>query len=442
MAEKFTSSPGPSDIRDYNKNKNAYDANKTAFQTMSQYVLDPVELGSNAYVKYAEVASDPISGFREFNRIYARLVSEPAPAGSGARNSWEYLQTLLRATKYSKGKTPAGVVDTADRTGLTDAIRNSLAMGETDVISFLESVVKYGGRGGGVKQPDTTTKFSAQVTRAFKLKDLGDATRTYTDAFMLAYNMAPDSTSIDAFKKAWNTEVKKQDVSTATEYKTVMTPVIDKKTGKQKKNAEGVLQYKSTTYSTTPTVGEGFTPEEQSQWMASYIATNFPSRQWNMGEIGGAAKVLYDGLVQTAQANYEKPPTFEEAAPIITKIMGTGNAQVAQQLTGQYLQEYRNAAAKRFMSLAPDLAQGKDASSIVNNYANMVSSALETSVDTSDSLMVKILNYQDSKGNYRLPNEFELNSMLMADPRRKYTSVAKNEAINLAQSLKSQLQLG
>ena len=161
-----------------------------------------------------------------------------------------------------------------------------------------------------------------------------------------------------------------------------------------------------------------------------------------MGEIGGAAKVLYDGLVQTAQANYEKAPTFEEAAPVITKIMGTGNAQVAQQLTAQYLQEYRNAAAKRFMSLAPDLAQGKDASSIVNKYTDMVSSALETSVDASDSLMVKILNFQDNKGNYRLPNEFELNSMLRTDPRTARTSFAKNEAINLAQSLKSQLQLG
>lgn len=414
---------------------------------MSAYVLSPETLTSDPFVKYAEVASDPIFGFRQFNQLYAGLVQTEAPAGSGARNQWEYLQTLLRASGYSKGKTAIGIVDTDDRNGLVDAIRNSLAMGpgpngQTDVVSFLSAVISSGGRGNAVKQPDTTTKFSAQVTRAFKLKDLGDATRTYTDAFMLAYNMAPDTSSIESFKKAWNTEVKAQDVSTTTEYKTVMEPVIDKKTGKQVKNAAGVLQYKPITYATTPTPGEGFTPEEQSQWMASYISTNFPSKQWNTGEIGGAAKVLYDGLVQTAQANYEKAPTFEEAAPIITKIIGTGNAQVAQQLTAQYLQSYRDAAGKRFMSLAPDLAAGKDASSIVNKYTDMVSSALESSVDTSDSLMLKILNYQDSKGNYRLPNEFELNSMLRTDPRMARTSFAKNEAINLAQSLKSQLQLG
>ncbi|NBQ97879.1 MAG: hypothetical protein EBU12_06595 [Microbacteriaceae bacterium] len=233
-----------------------------------------------------------------------------------------------------------------------------------------------------------------------------------------------------------------------------MVPVYNSKTGKQEKdkngkpkfkplvNAEGVKQYEPVTTSETMIAGEGFTPEEQQQFMANYLAVNFPQKDWNMGKIGGAAKTIYDAMVQVSNNNFEKPPTFEEAAPAIAKIIGTGNSQVATQLIEQYQSNIRNGVAKRFMSLAPDIAAGNDAKPIVDKYSNFLSEALETYVGIDDPLMVRILNYKDEKGNYRLPNDFELSTLTMDDPRNANTSRAINQSVNVAQSLQSQLQIG
>jgi len=53
--------------------------------------------------------------------------------------------------------------------------------------------------------------------------------------------------------------------------------------------------------------------------------------------------------------------------------------------------------------------------------------------------MLKALNFQGSDGKYRLPNDYEVTQLIMKDPRYLQTSKAKNEVVNLAQSLKSGL---
>lgn len=452
MADKFTSSPGPSDVRKYQTGQGSFQQTKTAFQSISQQVLlTPEALASDPYVKYLEVSGDPLARTKQFNILYAGLVGTPPSAGTKFNNSFQELQALLRAKGYSKGKSPLGIVEGADQSGLTKAIQDALAMGQTDVIQFLSALNR---KPKGPKQVDTTTKFTTQITRILQYKDLGDATNGLTDAFMLAYNIAPNTDLITDFQKKWNAELEAQTPATTSRSVVVMTPVFDSKTGKQKKdkngkpmfkplvNAEGVKQYEPVTSSDTVIKGEGFTAEEQKQFMANYIAVNFPTKDWNMGKIGGAAKTIYDAMVQVSNNNFEKPLTFEEAAPIISKIIGTGNSEVATQLIEQYQSNVRNGAAKRFMSLAPDIATGKDAKPIVDKYASFLSDALETSIGIDDPLMVRILNYKDDKGNYRLPNDFELSSITMNDPRELKTSRSINQSVNLAQSLQSQLQLG
>lgn len=452
MAEQFTSSPGPSDVRKYQTGQGSYQQTKTAFQSISQQVLlTPEALASDPYVKYLEVSGDPLARTREFNKLYAGLVGTSPSAGTNFNNAFQELQALLRAKGYSKGKSPLGVVEGADQSGLTKAIQDSLSMGQTDVIQFLSALNT---KPTGPKQVDTTTKFSTQISRALEYKDLGDATNALTDAFMLAYNIAPSNDLITDFQKKWNAELEAQTPSTKARNQVVMVPVYDSKTGKQKKdkngkpkfkplvNAEGVKQYEPVTTSETMRAGEGFTPEEQKQFMANYIAVNFPQKDWNMEKIGGAAKTIYDAMVQVSNNNFEKPPTFEEAAPAITKIIGTGNAQVATQLIEQYQSNIRNGVAKRFMSLAPDIAAGNDAKPIVDKLSNYLSDAFETYVGIDDPLMVRILNYKDDKGNYRLPNDFELSELTMNDIRNGKTSRAINQSVNLAQALQSQLQIG
>lgn len=453
MAEKFSSSPGPSDVRKYQTGQGSFEQTKTAFQSISSSVLlTPEQLNADPYIKFLEASGDPINAFREFNTLYAGLVGQSPSAGSKFNNLYEELQTLLRAKGYSKGKTDLGVPDLLDMSGLAKAIQESFAMGETNVISFLSTISPRPGK--GPKQVDTTTKFSTQISRALQYKDLGDATNALTDAFMLAYNIAPSNDLIKDFQKQWNTELEAQTPSTKARNQIVQVPLYDSKTGKQKKdkngkprfkklvNTEGVKQYEPVTTSESMVKGYGFTGEEQKQFMANYIATNFPVKNWNVNEIGGAAKIIYDAIVQTSLNNYEKAPTFEEAAPVITKIIGTGNAEVAAQIMAQFQANTRSGAAKRFMSLAPDIAAGKDAKPMVDNLSNTLSEAFETYVGVDDPFMVRILNYKDDKGNYRLPNDYELSSMIMEDPRSGRTSKSINQSVNLAQSLKSQLQIG
>lgn len=452
MTEQFTSSPGPSDIRKYQTGQGSYQQTKTAFQSISQQVLlNPETLAKDPYVLYLG-ATDPLAKARTFNQLYAGLVGTGPSAGTKFLNAFQELQALLRAKGYSKGKSPLGVVEGADQSGLTKAIQDALAMGQPDVIGFLSALSAR--PGAGPKQIDTTTKFSTQISRALQLKDIGDATNALTDAFMLAYNIAPGNDLITDFQKKWNTEVKAQTPSTKSRNQVVMVPVFDSKTGKQKKDkngkpkfkplvdAKGVTQYEPVTTSDTVISGEGFTSEEQKEFMANYLAVNFPQKDWNMEKIGGAAKTIYDAMVQVSNNNLEKPPTFEEAAPTIIKIIGTGNAEVASQLLGQYQSNTRNSVAKRFMSLAPDIAAGNDAKPIIDRYSNFLSEALETSIGIDDPLMVRILNYKDDKGNYRLPNDFELSGLTMDDTRSGGTSRAINQSVNVAQSLKSQLQIG
>lgn len=475
MADRFTSSPGPTDVREYQS------AKKTAWQSISSDILlNQNTLYADPYVKYLTASGDPVAAAREFNRLYAGLAGTAASAGSKFNNSWEELQTLLRANKYSNGKSAIGIVDSADRTGLAKAIQDSLAMGQTDVIQFLGALSASGGRGNtAIKQPDTTKKFNTQVTRALQMKDLGDATRALTDAYMLAFTTAPTQEMIADFQNKWNAEVKAQTPSVTSEAVTKYVPVSDKsqpifdktkpvlgKNGKPKKdskgniiyqqkldkdgnpmfkqlkNKEGVLQYEAITSTKTATPGEGFTAEEQQAFMANYIATNYPSEQWNLDTIGGAAKNIYDAIAEVNRNNYENVPTFQEIAPLITQIIGTGNSQVASELLQKYVDTTRSKTAKRFMSLADDIAAGNDAKPIIDRYSNVASSTLETTVGIDDPLMLSILNYKDDKGNFRLPNDYELSTMLMNDPRRARTSAAKNEAVNMAQSLAQKLQIG
>jgi hypothetical protein len=433
--------------------ENSSDPNKTAFQSISnQVLLTDEQKASDPYVKYLQESGDPLARTVEFNRLYAGLVGTAPSAGTKFNNAFQELQALLRAKGYSKGKSPLGIVEGDDQSGLTKAIQDSLAMGQTDVIQFLTALSAKPGQ--GPKQVDTTTKFVTQISRALQLKDIGDATQALSDSFMLAYNIAPGAELIQDFQKKWNAEVEAQIPFTTSRSVTVMKPVFDSKTGKQKigKNGKpvfkplvsdaGVNQFEPITTSESMAAGEGFTQEEQTQFMANYLATNFPTKAWNMEKIGGAAKTIYDAMVQVSQNNFEEPPTFESAASTITKIIGAGNGQVATQLIDQYRSNARNGASKRFMSLAPDIAAGNDAKPIVDKYSNFLSEALETYVGVDDPFMVRVLNFIDNKGEYRLPNDFELSSMVMDDARYGKTSKAINESVNLFQSLKSQLQVG
>lgn len=414
---------------------------------------------ANPYVKLMG-ASDQMQKNTFFQEIYRGLITQPSASGAGTL--FNDLQALLRATGFSKGKTASGIPDPADIDGLVTALGGAVAMNAPDVFSYLSAIAASGGRGTAkeIKQPDTTTKFTRQVTSALQILDLGDATKKFNDDFFLAYGVMPNEDSIKSFQRAWNAEVRQQRSTTATETVTKMAkvydktsePVMDKKTGKQKldkfgqpvfsrqkKNAEGVLQYKPMITQDTVTRGQGFTAEEQAEFMADYLVANFPDVE-GAEDIGGAAKTIYDAIVKLDQDNYREVSNFAKVAPVIKEVIGSGKAEVAQEYLRQYTDKIRKETAQKYMAISQNLNEGENAADIAKPLIDEFSAMLETSIDIKDPLMTRVLNYQAPNGEYRLPNEFERSQLVMEDSRFARTSTAVNNAVNTVQTLRSRLR--
>lgn len=411
----------------------------------------------NIYTKIYN-APDAYTKSKLFQDLYRGMVLQPSNTGAG--NLFNDLQALLRKSGFSKGKTPIGIIDPSDISGLNTAIGGAIGMNAPDVFSYLQAVGTRGGTGKEVKKQDTTTRFTRQVTASLQMLDETDATKMFTDEFFLAYGVLPNQDSIQSFRKAWNAEVRTQRKDTITQgkveyakvYDKKSKPVMDKKTGKQKvdkfgqpvysglkKDQSGQPVYMPVTSSKNIRAGQGFTEEEQAEFMADYLVANFPDVP-NVDSLGGVAKATYDAIVKLEKDNFQPTSNFAAATPIIRNIIGSGNKQVAEEYLQQYASKIRNQQAKKYMSVADDLAKGSNLADVVNPLISQVSSSLEESLDINDSLMVRMLNFQGPNGEYRLPNEYERSQLIAKDPRFSKTSTAINSAINATQTLRNRLR--
>jgi hypothetical protein len=364
-------------------------------------------------------------------------IANSGPNGQGTQ--YEYLQTLLRSTGFVKDKTPLGVAGPGDAAGLDKIIGLAVA-NNTDPVTLLELFKRSGvGGTGGVKQPDTTTKYNKAVSTALQFKDITDAKQAYNDAHFSAYGYFPQETTFKNFETAWNAEVKRQKATTTTSTKTTFRPIIDPKTGKQTVNKAGQLQYETINTGTTTTSGEGFTAEEQQSYLANYISQNFPDVSITGKELGGVAKTLYDAIADAHAKNFDTVPDLSAVAPVIKNAIGASNANQSAEMLTQYRNNIRDKMGTKYMSIAESLKAGKDAIDVLNPLMESLTSALETKIGITDPLMIKLANFKDEKGVYRLPNEFEINQAVISDSRYGSTSRAINEGVNAVQSLRSKL---
>jgi hypothetical protein len=207
----------------------------------------------------------------------------------------------------------------------------------------------------------------------------------------------------------------------------------------QLRNAEGVLQYKPMISQDTLTMGQGFTAEEQAEFMSDYLVANFPEIA-DAEDLGGAARTIYDAVVKLDQDNYREVSNFASVAPVIKEVIGSGRPEVAQEYLKQYTDKVRKDSATRYMAIAKNLAEGQNVADLAKPLMDEASAVLETSVDIKDPLIVQMLNFQAPNGEYRLPNEFEKKQLLMKDSRMQRTSTAINSAVNVAQTLRSRLR--
>jgi hypothetical protein len=339
----------------------------------------------------------------------------------------------------------------------------------TDPFSFLETYSKSLSGGKTIKQPDTTTRYTKQIQTAMQFKDLGDARQYYNDAYFTAWGKNPSAELDKKFQDAWNMQVRDQEKPTTTKTTTEKAPIYDKKakplidkaTGEQKKDKfgnpiyvdksgkpaiakdkNGVYRYTDVITGTSTSGGEGFTPEEQKQFLADFLVANNPNTAWSVDDLGGSAKSLYDTIAAFHKANYTKVPDLATLSPLINNVLSSTDSKVATEYIAQYQRTLRKQTASKYMSLSEEINAGEDADKYVKPLLEVFTTALEKNFTQDDPFIIQALNFKDDKGVYRMPNALELNQMIMNHPDYGKTAKAVNEAVDLTQNLRSKLGRG
>lgn len=393
--------------------------------------------------------------YQNLNRALNNSRSAEAAAG-GFKNNFDYISSLLVKTGLVKNS--LGFASAMDK-----VVAASVGM-NVDPFTFLENYQKsLSGAGTKVKQPDTTTRYAKQIQTAMQFKDLGDARQYYNDAYFTAFGKNPSADLDKKFQDAWNKQVRDQDKPTTTKTVTEFAPIYDKKskavidpkTKKQKVDKFGNLvyskialdqsgqkRYTSVVTGTTTSAGEGFTPEEQKQFLADFLVANNPNTAWSVDDLGGAAKSLYDTIVSFHKANYAKVPDLATLSPLINNVLSSTDEKVATEYIAQYQRTLRKQTSSKFMSLSEEINAGEDADKYVKPLLEVFNTALEKNFTQDDPFVIQALNFKDDKGVYRMPNALELNQMIMNHPDYGKTAKAVNEAVDLTQNLRSKLGRG
>jgi hypothetical protein len=421
-------------------------------------------IGSNIYsstdpfLSFLET-TNPVAKAAALQEINRSLSMQPGPAGFDG-TQLEYLQTLMRRGKFSKATTPlkGGIIGPGDSAGLDAVIALAYASNK-DPLTYLEDynstlVAK------GPKQQDTTTKYTKQIQTALQFKDLGDARQYYNDAYFAAYGQYPSAELDKKFQDSWNANVLNQDKPTTTSTKTEFAPVydksskpvMDKATGQQKKdkfgnlvfskiavNQSGQKQYETVSTGRSVSEGEGFTADEQKQFLATFLSENYPTADFNVDDIGGAAKSIYDAIIETHKANYTTPPPFSAVSGLITQMIGAADDKVQTELFNQYTADIQTNAVTRFNSLGSIVKPGENAAKYIAPILTNLSNVFEKEITIDSDIAKAVFNFKGEDGKYRMPNEFELSKFIKSRPEYGKTSTAINESINMAQSLKNAL---
>jgi hypothetical protein len=345
-----------------------------------------------------------------------------------------------------------------DSTALSNVIVAGAAVNQ-DPFTFLEAYIA-GIQPKVVKQPDTTTQYTKQIQTALQFKDLGDARQYYSDSYFSTWGDYPTAELDKKFQTLWNNEVRDQDQPTTTTTKSELAPIYDKKskpvidpkTKQQKVDKFGTLVYSKPAYDqsgkkrytsivtgTSTAQGEGFTKEEQQQFLADFLVDNNPDATWNVDNLGGAAKTLYDGIVAFHKSNYTKAPDLATLSPLIKDVLSSADSNAANEYLTQYKSTVRKQTASKYMGLAEYVNAGEDADKYVKPILEGVSALLERNFTIDDPFANQIFNFKDDKGVYRMPNALELNQMVINHPDYGKTAAAVNQAVDLTQNLRSKL---
>ena len=357
------------------------------------------ELKSNLYADltaYAYAIRNELNGWR---------ASTDHPAGYA--NKLDYIQALLRGSGASKDTSPRGVIGTEDAKAMQEVSRIAIQ----NNVPFLETLKELYSN----KNLNNTVKFSKNIATSIKLLDLTDAKSQLSNAYYQAFGAFPTQNQIENFQKSWNKEAERQIAKTATS----MTTRGD------------------VSSSLTRTLGQGFTEQEQQQFLANYLVKNFDVA--TSENLGGQAKGLYDQIVGVHRNNLLAEPDLPAVANVIKDVLRSSDDTVATQKLNDYFAKQRRVAATQYLGVQNQLLAGDDVMTFISPMQEVLRKSFGRTIANNDKLIVSALNYKDDKGNYRPMNEIELNNLIMNDPRYATSPMAISEAASIGDRLTQKL---
>ena len=389
----------------------------TAFQLGEQYIKES-KLGSEvaregSFELKSRNITDPsaYSFFVQDTLIKWRNTTDGVTPGF--LNKLDEIQAYLRGTGLSKDTTPRGIMGSKDLAALKDISSVALANG-IPFENLLKSI--YVGVTSNAKGP----QYSKQITSAIQNIDITDATNKLSTSYFNTFGEYPTEQQVNKFKNDWNAEATRQMATTT-------TTGVSTATGQN----SNVNKTKSIT------TGEGFTMEEQKQFLGQFLAKNY---NFTGAEQSGAAKGIYDKVMTTYKNNFLPTPNLKDLIPFIVDVIGTGDVANAQQKIDAKIQSIRNTAAKFNPGIADVLANGEDAKATADAAAKYLSTKLGRTVTTDEPFIYKVMNFNDN-GKYRTMNTSEINAYAETLPEWQTSPDATNKYTGIFDNLKQSLGL-
>lgn len=317
----------------------------------------------------------------------------------------QYLQGMVRKMGLSKGTSNLGEVSLEDYNAIQKVFQTAYLRGyEWDTV--LENDYQSPYRTGG-------SAFSKDVSTAIKMIDKSDSENILSKAYYTTFGRYPSAKQIETFKTKYNLEAQRQaQVITTT------------------KAGEGVTSSKSISKS------QGFTQEEQDQFLATFLKDNY---KITGEEQSGYVKNVITNIKNAYANNLLPEEDMEETIKFAAGLVGTADDTVANQKLDAKLQSIRNVAAKLNPGIADILAAGQDASSVVDPIVKSINTALGTNFTKNDPQIKKVINFNDGKTT-RVMNTSELNTFIEKLPEFQTSDVGRAKYLSIAEAVRNGLQ--
>lgn len=317
----------------------------------------------------------------------------------------QYLQGVVRKMGLSKGQSNLGEMSLEDYAAIQKVFQTSYLRGqEWDIVLQNDYNSPY-------RTGEST--FSKDVSTALRLIDKTDAQNILTKAYYETYNKYPTQKQIEKFATKFNEEAKRQAQVTTT-----------------------TRSGKDVTKSTSVAANQGFTQEEQDQFLATFLKDNY---KITGEEQAGYVKNVITTIKNAYSSNLLPEEDMEQIVNFAANLVGTADDKMANQKLDAKLQSIRNVAAKLNPGVADILANGQDMATVIDPIVKTINTTLGTNFTKDDARLKQVINYNDGK-TVRTMNANELQTFIEKLPEYQTSDVGRSKYLSIAEAVRNGLR--